>query len=215
MEVQFENIQKSYKDKKVLKGICVTMGTGVYGLLGPNGAGTGICKYPAVGESVCQLGRTYDAVFVVYPADVYHCSGICRGMLNWHGPSDFKLQKRQTQNCHSKAAQYIGCICYCIIGFISSRMKNQMGTVGVSLAILFINVGLAAMGDTVTQRFQPLIDFGLANVTLIKEFRTVAQKGKNFCNVILKWAWLSGYFSEVKIHQEQSSKHKMDYTLFS
>ena len=39
MEVQFENIEKSYKDKKVLKGISVTMGTGVYGLLGPNGAG--------------------------------------------------------------------------------------------------------------------------------------------------------------------------------
>ena len=43
-------------------------------------------------------------------------------------------------------------------------MKNQMGTVGVSLAILFINVGLATVGDTVTQRFRPLIDFGLANV---------------------------------------------------
>lgn len=39
----------------------------------------------------------------------------------------------------------------------------------MSLAILFINVGLAAMGDAVTQRIQPLIDFGLANVTLIKE----------------------------------------------
>ena len=39
MEVQFDNIEKSYKDKKVLKGITVTMGTGVYGLLGPNGAG--------------------------------------------------------------------------------------------------------------------------------------------------------------------------------
>ncbi len=39
MEVQFESIEKSYKDKKVLKGISVTMGTGVYGLLGPNGAG--------------------------------------------------------------------------------------------------------------------------------------------------------------------------------
>lgn len=39
----------------------------------------------------------------------------------------------------------------------------------MSLAILFINVGLAAMGDGVTQRIQPLIDFGLANVTLIKE----------------------------------------------
>ena len=39
MKLQFEQITKSYKDKKVLKGISVTMGTGVYGLLGPNGAG--------------------------------------------------------------------------------------------------------------------------------------------------------------------------------
>lgn len=39
MELQFENIEKSYKDKKVLKGISITMETGVYGLLGPNGAG--------------------------------------------------------------------------------------------------------------------------------------------------------------------------------
>ena len=56
-----------------------------------------------------------------------------------------------------------------IICLISSRMKSQMGTVGVSLAILFVNVGLAAMGDTVTQRLGALVDFGLANVTLIKE----------------------------------------------
>ncbi len=56
-----------------------------------------------------------------------------------------------------------------IICLISSRMKSQMGTVGVSLAILFVNGGLAAMGDTVTQRLGALVDFGLANVTLIKE----------------------------------------------
>ena len=56
-----------------------------------------------------------------------------------------------------------------IICFISSRMKSQMGAAGVSLAILFVNVGLAAMGDTVTQRFGALVDFGLANVTLMKE----------------------------------------------
>lgn len=48
-------------------------------------------------------------------------------------------------------------------------MKSQMGAVGVSLAILFINVGLAAMGDSIIQKIQPIIDFGLANVTLIKE----------------------------------------------
>ena len=48
-------------------------------------------------------------------------------------------------------------------------MKSQVGTAGISLVILFVNVGLAAMGDTVLQRIQPLVDFGLANVTLIKE----------------------------------------------
>ncbi len=56
-----------------------------------------------------------------------------------------------------------------VICFISSCMKSQMGTAGVSLAILFVNVGLAAMGDTVTQRLGTLVDFGLANVTLLKE----------------------------------------------
>ena len=44
-----------------------------------------------------------------------------------------------------------------------------MGTVGVSLAVLFVNVGLAAMGDTVTEKLGVLVDFGLANVTLAKE----------------------------------------------
>lgn len=39
MKLQFEQITKNYKDKKVLKEISVMMGTGVYGLLGPNGAG--------------------------------------------------------------------------------------------------------------------------------------------------------------------------------
>ncbi len=39
MELKFERVSKNYKDKKVLKDISVTMGTGVYGLLGPNGAG--------------------------------------------------------------------------------------------------------------------------------------------------------------------------------
>ena len=39
MELQFDNVTKNYKNKKVLKGISLTLGTGVYGLLGPNGAG--------------------------------------------------------------------------------------------------------------------------------------------------------------------------------
>jgi len=39
MKLELKKITKSYKHKKVLKEISVTMGTGVYGLLGPNGAG--------------------------------------------------------------------------------------------------------------------------------------------------------------------------------
>ena len=64
---------------------------------------------------------------------------------------------------------FTGMVYSLIICFISSHMKGQMGTVGVSLAVLFVNVGLAAMGDTVTQRLGVLVDFGLANVTLAKE----------------------------------------------
>lgn len=64
---------------------------------------------------------------------------------------------------------FTGAVYSLVVCFISSRMKSQMGTAGASLAILFVNVGLAAMGDTVTQRLGVLVDFGLANVTLMKE----------------------------------------------
>ena len=64
---------------------------------------------------------------------------------------------------------FTGAVYSLVICFISSHMKSQMGTAGVSLAVLFVNVGLAAMGDTVTQRLGALVDFGLANVTLMKE----------------------------------------------
>jgi ABC-2 type transport system ATP-binding protein len=39
MQLQMENIFKSFRDKEVLKGISIKMENGVYGLLGPNGAG--------------------------------------------------------------------------------------------------------------------------------------------------------------------------------
>ncbi len=64
---------------------------------------------------------------------------------------------------------FTGAVYSLMICLISSRMKSQMGTAGASLAILFVNVGLAAMGDTVTQRLGALVDFRLANVTLMKE----------------------------------------------
>lgn len=107
MELQFENISKSYKNKQVLKGISLTMWAGVYGLLGSNGAGK--------------------TTMIRILADVLHPT---KGSIMYDG-----------KDIHA----------------------------GVSLAILFVNVALAAMSDTVTQRLGVLVDFGLSNVTLMKE----------------------------------------------
>lgn len=83
MELQFEDIEKSYKDKKVLKGISVTMGTGVYGLLGPNGAGkTTMIRIMADvlrpdkgqilynGRDIHEMGDAYRAKIGYLPQDV-------------------------------------------------------------------------------------------------------------------------------------------------
>lgn len=58
-------------------------------------------------------GGTFDAVSAVYSAGVYHCPGICRGKGNGHGSSDFKFPERQTENYHSKTAQYSYNVCRC------------------------------------------------------------------------------------------------------
>jgi len=86
-----------------------------------------------------------------------------------YAQSMFRLKAWQFAAVGAAWLMFTGGIYNLLICFISSRMKSQMSTVGVSLLILFVNVGLAAMGDTVTQRLGTLVDFGLANVTLIKE----------------------------------------------
>ncbi len=83
MELQFEQVAKNYKDKKVLKGISLTMGTGVYGLLGPNGAGkTTMIRIladvlrPSKGRVLCNgrdihaMGDEYRAKIGYLPQDV-------------------------------------------------------------------------------------------------------------------------------------------------
>lgn len=83
MELQFEQVAKNYKDKKVLKGISLTMGTGVYGLLGPNGAGkTTMMRIladvlrPSKGRVLCNgrdihaMGNEYRAKIGYLPQDI-------------------------------------------------------------------------------------------------------------------------------------------------
>lgn len=83
MELKFERVSKNYKDKKVLKDISITMGTGVYGLLGPNGAGkttmitmmadvlrpdTGRILYD--GRDICSIGDKYRAKVGYLPQEI-------------------------------------------------------------------------------------------------------------------------------------------------
>ena len=76
-------VLKNYKSKQVLKGITLTMGTGVYGLLGPNGAGktTMIRMLADVlrptkgrilydGKDIRDLGDAYRAKIGYLPQDV-------------------------------------------------------------------------------------------------------------------------------------------------
>ena len=83
MELQFEQVTKNYKDKKVLKGISLTMRTRVYGLLGPNGAGkTTMIRIladvlrPGKGQVLCDgrdihaMGDEYRAKIGYLPQDV-------------------------------------------------------------------------------------------------------------------------------------------------
>ena len=83
MELQLIDITKNYKDQNVLKGISLTMGTGVYGILGPNGAGKttmiriladvlrptkGSVLYD--GKDIHALGDEYRAKIGYLPQDV-------------------------------------------------------------------------------------------------------------------------------------------------
>lgn len=51
-----------------------------------------------------------------------------------------------------------------VMAFISSKMKSQMATFGIGLAVLLSTMALGALGTNFTAMIQPLIDFGFANV---------------------------------------------------
>ncbi|MCD7742209.1 MAG: ABC transporter ATP-binding protein [Ruminococcus sp.] len=82
MQLKFENISKSYKSKKALSNITITLENGVHALLGPNGAGkttlmnilTGLLK-PSEGkilldgENVFSMGKGFRNILGYLPQD--------------------------------------------------------------------------------------------------------------------------------------------------
>ncbi|MDR1158923.1 MAG: ABC transporter permease subunit [Oscillospiraceae bacterium] len=59
-----------------------------------------------------------------------------------------------------------------IVSFISSRFKNQIAVCGVSLAVLLLNIGIAALGTTIENVIKPVVDFGVASFALVGEIFT-------------------------------------------
>jgi ABC-type transport system involved in multi-copper enzyme maturation permease subunit len=59
-----------------------------------------------------------------------------------------------------------------IVSFISSRMKSQVAAFGVSLIVLFLNIGIAALGTGIESMVRPIVDFGVANFALVGEVFT-------------------------------------------
>jgi ABC-type transport system involved in multi-copper enzyme maturation permease subunit len=56
-----------------------------------------------------------------------------------------------------------------IVSLISSLIKNQMAVLGVSLIVLFFNIGINALGTGIQSALQWLVDFGVSNFALAGE----------------------------------------------
>jgi hypothetical protein len=74
-----------------------------------------------------------------------------------------------------------------IVSFISSRTGNLLAAFGISLIVLFLNVGLSALGTTISAMIQPIIDFGMASITLIGEVFTGYKAYNLFGTVVPYW----------------------------
>jgi hypothetical protein len=70
------------------------------------------------------------------------------------------------------------------VSFISSRTKSLIAAFGISLIVLFINVGLSALGITISQMIEPLVDFGFSRITLAGEIFNAYKVYKFFGIVV-------------------------------
>lgn len=123
----------------------------------------------AASTAVVVLYLTATFIFGFLPHGSFHGWDAAIQSISAYAQSMFRFQVWQLAAVGAVWLIFTGAVYSLIICFVSSRMKSQTGTAGISLAILFVNVALAAMGDTVTQRLGAIVDFGLANVTMMKE----------------------------------------------
>jgi hypothetical protein len=86
-----------------------------------------------------------------------------------------------------------------IVSFISSRTGNLLAAFGISLIVLFLNVGLSALGTTISAMIQPLIDFGMASITLTGEVFTGYKAYNLFGIVVPYWFMIIMFMAIITI----------------
>ncbi|MDR2749271.1 MAG: ABC transporter permease subunit [Clostridiales bacterium] len=64
---------------------------------------------------------------------------------------------------------FSGTVYALIVAFISSRFKSQMAALGVSLIVLLLIIGIAALGTGISSALQWLSDLGVASFSLVGE----------------------------------------------
>ncbi len=190
MELQLIDITKNYKDQNVLKGISLTMGTGVYGILGPNGAGKttmiriladvlrptkGSVLYD--GKDIHALGDEYRAKIGYLPQDVSFYSDFTGRDYLEYSAALKGMEKAHAKKKIEELAQSVGLsddLDRKYFWFSAPWEFSGLGRchpVRSHLCPVHVSVeSLAAMGDTVTQRLGVLVDFGLVQREFFKNF---------------------------------------------
>jgi hypothetical protein len=84
-----------------------------------------------------------------------------------------------------------------IVAFISSRTGNLLAAFGISLIVLFLNVGLSALGTTISRMIQPVIDFGIASITLTGEVFVNYKVYNIFGTVVPYWFMIIVFMSVI------------------
>jgi ABC-type transport system involved in multi-copper enzyme maturation permease subunit len=86
-----------------------------------------------------------------------------------------------------------------IVAFISSRTGNLLAAFGISLIVLFLNVGLSALGTTISLMIQPIVDFGVANITLVGEVFSGYKVYSLFGTVVPYWFMIIMFMTIITI----------------
>jgi hypothetical protein len=136
-------------------------------------------RYKIVGAKIASVTVTALAIVAVYLAATFVFGFLSVGTLDGAGAAlrsipayvraPFGLTNGQFAVTSALWLLASGVVYALIVAFISSRTRNLLTAFGISLVVLFLNVGLSALGTTLSRLLTPVTDFGIASIALVGE----------------------------------------------